>query len=378
VRIDRARPDKGKGEREMSKTKTRRVTSVSVLVVLTALSLLATPAVQAAGIERSHSFSTDRLTVRNLIGEIRVEGHGGSTFEVTVKIEGRDADESLIRMKATDRGLDLIFPADRGDFVYPRLGSSSSELNPNRTANLGELFYGEPSSNRIKVRGSGKGLELWADVTILVPSGGELEVAHGLGALLASSVDGNLDLSTRSGNVSVERIRGEVSVATGSGEVGLSQLDSNQVEVATGSGGITLEDSRSDEVELASGSGDITLSALQAGSIEIGTGSGDITAKEIDSEGVEMGTGSGDVTLDLWQMGRGEFEIGTGSGDIELTVSGGVSADVHAETNGGEIWVDLAAAEFTTQEKDEVRLTVGGGDARVELGTGSGNIRIRG
>jgi len=91
-----------------------------------------------------------------------------------------------------------------------------------------------------------------------------------------------------------------------------------------------------------------------------------------------MGTGSGDVTLDLLQMGRGEYEVGTGSGDIELTVAGGFSADIHAETSGGKIMVDLGAAEFSKQEEDEVRLTVGSGDARVELGTGSGDIRIRG
>ncbi len=120
------------------------------------------------------------------------------------------------------------------------------------------------------------------------------------------------------------------------------------------------------------------MSALEALSIEVGTGSGDITAKEVDAEEIEMGTGSGDVTLDLWQMARGKCEIGTGSGDIELTVAGGVSADVHAETSGGTIVVELPGAAYTKQDKDEVRLTVGSGDARVELGTGSGDIHIRG
>ena len=104
---------------------------------------------------------------------------------------------------------------------------------------------------------------------------------------------------------------------------------------ATGSGDIKVQNSRGEEFELASGSGEIFLSAVQADSIEVGTGSGDITAKEVDAVDVEMGTGSGDVTLDLWKMGGGEYEIGTGSGDIELTMAGGVSADVHAETSTG-------------------------------------------
>jgi hypothetical protein len=40
--------------------------------------------------------------------------------------------------------------------------------------------------------------------------------------------------------------------------------------------------------------------------------------------------------------------------------------------------VDLDAAEFSKRDVDEVRLTVGSGDARVELGSGNGDIHIRG
>ena len=341
------------------------------------LAVLAGSTLQAAQVEQNHSFSTDRLTVRNVIGEIHVEGHGGSTFEVVVRMGGRDAAEGSIRTKTADDQLDVVFPAGDGDFVYPRLGRSSSDFNLKNGGNMAELFYGD-GADRIKVRGSGKGLELWADMTIRVPTGGKLEVVHGVGELRAENVDGDLELATRSGNVTADRTHGELSVATGSGDVGMTEIDSESVEIATGSGSIKVRDSRGGEFELASGSGEIVLSALQARSIEVGTGSGNITAKEVDAEEVEMGTGSGDVTLDLFQVGRGEYEIGTGSGDIELTLPGGVSADVSAETSGGTVSVDLDAAEFSKRAKDEVQLTVGNGDARIELGTGSGDIRIRG
>jgi len=348
------------------------------ITLLTVLAVIGGSALQAAQIEQNHSFSTDRLTVRNVVGEIHIEGHGGSTFEVVVRVGGRDAAEGSIRTKATDDQLDVIFPAGEGDFVYPQLGRSNSEFSIKSNGNMAELFYGDGGVDRIEIRGSGKGLELWADVTVRVPTGGKLDIVHGVGELRAENVDGDLELATRSGNVTADRTHGELSVATGSGDVALTQIDSESVEIATGSGDIKVRDSRGDEIELASGSGEIFLSAVQARSIEVGTGSGDITAKEVDAEEVEMGTGSGDVTLDLFQMGSGEYEIGTGSGDIELTLPGGVSASVHAESSGGTVAVDLAAAEFSKQDKDEVHLTVGNGDARVELGTGSGDIRIRG
>lgn len=350
---------------------------LTVLAIASVLAITAGSALQAAEKEQNHSFSSDHLTIRNVIGEIRIEGHGGSTFEVVVRSGGRDSAEGSIRTKITDDQLDVVFPAGDGAFVYPRLGQSKSDFGL-ENGNMADLFYGADGIDRVKVRGSGKGLELWADVTVRVPSGGRLEIVHGVGELFAENVDGDLELATQAGNVTAERTHGELSVATGSGDVGLSKIDSESVEIATGSGDIKIQDSRGEELELASGSGEIFLSAVQADSIEVGTGSGNITAKEVDAVDVEMGTGSGDVTLDLWKMGGGEYEIGTGSGDIELTVAGGVSADVHAETSGGKIVVDLDAAEFSKRDVDEVRLTVGSGDARVELGSGNGDIHIRG
>jgi DUF4097 and DUF4098 domain-containing protein YvlB len=353
-------------------------TLLTALAIATVLTLPAGSVVQAAGTEQDHSFSADRLTVRNVIGEIRIEGHGGSTFEVVVRSGGRDSADGAIRTKISDDQLDVVFPAGKGDFVYPRLGRSKSDFSLKNSGDMADLFYGGNGIDRIKVRGSGTGLELWADVTVLVPPGGRLEIVHGVGEMFAENVDGDLEMATRAGDVTADRTHGELAVATGSGDVGLSQIDSEDIEIATGSGNIKIRNSRGEEVELASGSGEIFLSGVQANSIEVGTGSGDITAEEIDALEVEMGTGSGDVTLDLWKMGRGKYEIGTGSGDIELTVAGGVSAEVHAETSGGNIVVDLDAAEFSKRAEDEVRLTVGGGDARVELGTGNGDIRIRG
>ena len=78
----------------------------------------------------------------------------------------------------------------------------------------------------------------------------------------------------------------------------------------------------------------------------------------------------------LDHLGGGKCSIGTGSGDIALTMPVGAPADLHAETDGGEIRVALGDAEFQQQDPDEVRLTVGKGGARVRLGSGNGDITI--
>jgi len=51
--------------------------------------------------------------------------------------------------------------------------------------------------------------------------------------------------------------------------------------------------------------------------------------------------------------------------------------DVHAETGSGGIDLDLSGdLVMTRNDPDEVAFTVGGGNARVRIGTGSGGIRI--
>ena len=96
------------------------------------------------------------------------------------------------------------------------------------------------------------------------------------------------------------------------------------------------------------------------------------------TERASIASGSGSVHLQLARMGRGSYEIGTGSGRVVLTVPAGVSMDVHAETGSGGVDLDIDRDEIqlTKDRRDEVRFTMGGGDAKVRIGTGSGGIRI--
>jgi hypothetical protein len=361
----------------MSHSTVSRTIFLRTVAFLAVLALVAVPA--QAALEESRSFASDRLKVRNLIGEITVEGHRGSGFEVEVRVSGRDARDGLIQLQSGDDELNVQFPAGQTEYVYPKLGDrSKTEVKLSQGSFLSELIPDGAGMGRVKIRGSGQGLELWADVTVRVPLGGELEIEHGVGKVVAENVDGDLELATRSGGVSVERASGTLSVATGSGRVTLTRVNGESVKVATGSGNIMIEDCDGEEMKIATGSGGVNLESLRGHSIEIGTGSGEIRAERIDADTMNIGTGSGTVTLTLDRMGEGKFNVGTGSGDIVLTMPPGASADVHAETNSGEIEVDLGKqAQFSKQEKDEVRLTVGNGGASVDLGTGSGDIRIR-
>jgi DUF4097 and DUF4098 domain-containing protein YvlB len=353
---------------------TRRSILFGALAVFALTVLMTTPATVALG--ETKSFSTERLTVRNMIGEIRIEA-GGSAFEVIVDVQGKDAREGMIRIEAQEDEMDVVFPEGTSDFVYPKLEGNKVNFEAKNGGNwASKMIGGMVGSGKINVSRSGSGLEVWADVTIRVPSGLSLEVEHGVGKVVVDNADGDLQVSTRSGNVEVDGASGELSVATGSGDVRLARVSSVEAQVATGSGDVRADDFTGDELQVATGSGDVEVAMIRGQSVQVATGSGEIDAREVDSESVELATGSGDVTLLLDQMGGGEYSVGTGSGDIALTMPLGASADLHAETDGGEILVALGDAEFQQKDPDEVRLTVGKGGARVRLGSGNGDITI--
>ena len=172
-----------------------RILTLGVVCIAAAI-----PAV--AGFEQNFEINSDELVINNLIGKIEIEGHNGSGFEVTVEVDGDDGDRDTITVRENSGEISVVFPRGEKNFVYPKMGSGQTSFSQNRSGSwlsqvLGEIL----GSDKITVRGSGRGLEVWADVHVSVPSGGTLRVNHGVGTIEASSVDGELSLYNRSGKI---------------------------------------------------------------------------------------------------------------------------------------------------------------------------------
>ncbi|HXV75801.1 MAG TPA: DUF4097 family beta strand repeat-containing protein, partial [Candidatus Polarisedimenticolaceae bacterium] len=226
-----------------------------------ALGVLVSAGYADAASTLTHHFDSETLDLRHLIGEVRVEQHGGSGFEVEVQVAGRDARDGMIELRTEANRLDVLFPGGHSDFIYPALGrgsTSSIEIGHDK----GELFHGPGGAGRLRVRGQGDGLELWADVVVRVPSGGRLEVDHAIGAIRVEGVDAELELATDSGRIEVHDSSGEIAAATGSGEIELVRTDGKHVGLATGSGTIRIESSSGDTYEVGAGSGNVSISGL--------------------------------------------------------------------------------------------------------------------
>ena len=338
-------------------------------------SLLTLPA--WAAVEESRALDADRDIVRNLIGEIDVTGHGGSDFEIMVRVQGRDASPEELRVAVREgrsAELNVVFPESK-KFVYPRIsGTSNIHFHDEGGSWLSKLFG--VMGGGIKVSGGGSGKEVWADITIKVPRGKTIEVEHGVGRIEARGLEGRVDLSSRSGPIVIADVVGEVRGDTGSGHISVEDVQGD-VEADTGSGKVTVRRCNGDKLHVDTGSGRVEIDSVDVARLHVDTGSGGVKARSIGADNATIDTGSGSVYLQLDRMGTGNFDLDTGSGGIELVLPANASADIDADTGSGRIRIDLSGDySIRKDERDEAEVRVGGGAARVRLDAGSGGINI--
>lgn len=340
-----------------------------------ALALTSSPAL-AGALHEQFTVDAEELLLANLIGEIQVEPTGGNDFEIEIHWRGDDADEDLVKVERDGGRIALIFPLDESTrYVYPEMGrNSKTTFSPSggergvwgRLMDIGR-------GRKIQVAGRGRGLELWADVTIKVPAGKAAEIRHGVGAIRAEGIQGDLILDSINGPIIAKDITGNLLADTGSGKVTVSGINGN-LDIDTGSGSVDLIGCQGEEILVDTGSGSVDAEDIECVEFDVDTGSGGVRAFDLGADEVNIDTGSGSVEVEFVRLGDGTVEIDTGSGSIEISLPKDASARVDADTGNGSIYVDVEGDRF--REKDDVRFKIGDGDARIILDTGSGSIRI--
>lgn len=339
----------------------------------------------ALGATERRSVSAGRLVLSNLAGEIRAEKTSGPNFDVEVSILGRDAEASGIRVEVKEGDpahLIVRFPTDKEDrFVYPAMGKGSrTTIRQRDGSGDGEslvdwIFSG--GKGKVEIAGSGKGMQVWADVVVKVPVGAQLEILNGVGEITAAGVAGNLRLDNQSGSVHATDIAGAVIIDTGSGGVSAERVRGN-LSVDTGSGSVEIDRCDADEIVVDTGSGNVKVSAVTCKSLSVDTGSGEVRATELAAESASIDTGSGSVELILVRCGAGPYTVDTGSGGIDMKLPADASATIEADTGSGGIRANLPGVKILSKEHDSISATMGDGKASISLSTGSGTIRLIG
>ncbi len=198
-----------------------------------------------------------------------------------------------------------------------------------------------------------------SDLTVKVPAGSRLEVETVSADITAEQVAGVLDLETVSGSVRAGGKPTEVKVSSVSGEVEVSAVDG--------------------PVRAQSVSGRVTLLGARKG-VEVTSVSGPIKVVGADVESGELHTVSGTITFEGDVAGAGRLEVETVSGEVELSLPASVAAEFRVTSFSGSITNELGPAARRTHEHGpgwELEFSNGGGGARVEVKSMSGQVTLR-
>ena len=323
-----------------------------------------------AGAQERYTVGGSEVAIYNLAGEVEVVGGSGPDVVVEVMRGGSDGEQLTVEVGEV-RGretLRVVYPSDR--VVYEARGwRGNTELRVNDDGTFG----GGRGGDRVKVSGSGRGLEAHANLRITVPPGKDVAVYLAAGEITASDVSSDLRLDTHSGAVEARGIRGDLLVDTGSGSVVVEDVG-GAVSVDTGSGSVTINGVNGGDVRIDTGSGGVRGSDITAGSVSVDTGSGGVELLRVGSADVFVDTGSGSVEVEI-TTDIDRLEVDTGSGSVTVRMPADVGATVEVETGSGGIDVDLPL-RIRSVRRDYLRGEIGDGRGRIVIDTGSGSIRL--
>lgn len=326
-------------------------------------------AVVAVGAEaqETHRVGGRDVAVYNLAGRARVVAGSGADVVVRVTRGGADAERLEVEVGEIDgrSTLRVIYPDDR--IVYPGMGRGSR--NTTRVRADGTFGGGD----RVEIRGSGSGLEAWADLVVEVPAGREFALHLVVGEVEVEGVSGDVTIDTGSGSVDARDVNGSLVVDTGSGSATVRGVRGN-LRVDTGSGSVTVTDVSGDAIDIDTGSGGVRGGGLTSSSLRVDTGSGSIDLDEVTAPRVVLDTGSGSVDLVLLADVE-VLDVDTGSGSVTIRAPENLGAEVEIETGSGGIDLDFPV-QVRSMRRDEVHGTLGDGQGRIRIDTGSGGVRL--
>lgn len=182
---------------------------------------------------------------------------------------------------------------------------------------------------------------------------GRVKGRSGSGGVKVSGIGDEAELETGSGDIEADSIKGPARMHSGSGWIHANGI-AGAIVAVTGSGNIRLEQTAPGDVRVETGSGGAEVSGVRGG-FDARAGSGSITV-------------SGEPTS--------EWRLHSGSGTLTVRLTAQVGFDLEAHTSSGHIDTDIPITVQGTIGHGHMQGKVRGGGVRLDLETGSGNIRI--
>jgi hypothetical protein len=343
-----------------------------------AAALVALASAAAAEAQERYALGGEHVALYNLAGELEVVGTAGGQVTVDVSRSGRDGSALRIEVGPLNgiQTLRVLYPADR--IVYrPGRGPldrwrGNTQMNVRADGTWGGT--GTSRGDRVRISGTGSGMEAHANLRVGIPRGQRVDLYLGVGRITAENVDGRLRFQTGAGGVEARGIAGSASIRTGSGAVQVDGME-GALAVQTGSGSVRVAGVDGDSVSLRTGSGRVTGEDVYAGRLVVRTGSGGVRLTRSAARDVQLNTGSGGVRAELLDE-VDSLLVRTGSGGVELLLAPTLDAQVRIRTGSGRINMDFPVL-VTTHDRRALRGVIGEGRGSIDVNTGSGGVRIR-
>ncbi len=321
--------------------------------------------------------------VYDLVGEIQVQPGTSKDIVVEITRGGRNASELTIERGPVGdyETLRVVYPSD--DIVYPRMSRwSNSNFQIRDDGPFGDHWdrghhgnrgRGHSWGRRVTIRGSGSGLEAYADIKISVPEGADFALYIGVGKATISNVNGRVLVDAASAPVTAQGVKGSLSVDVGSGSVTVTAANAD-LSIDTGSGDVRVTGVRGQDLSIDTGSGEITATDLTVERVSAETGSGNLTLSGVRGANLHFETGSGNIDAEL-ATDVADLSVETGSGDVVLRVPENLGATVDIQTASGGIQAEMPL-EVQRWAKDHVTGRIGDGQGRLAVETGSGDVKL--
>ncbi len=200
----------------------------------------------------------------------------------------------------------------------------------------------EQAGSRIEVstrvlNTSARASDLQADYTITVPEETQLEIRTGSGSITVESVRGNLTFETLAANVNLKSVGGVITVTTADGAIVCTRCDGSSFSAKSVSGSVQLLQPVMDRITVHTTAGNILFDGdflrhgvyimrSDTGNTEVRFGSAssfDLTAKSEHGDVISQATlkpdAHGGKELKLPRVGKAIFgTVGTGNAKVEL------------------------------------------------------------
>ena len=317
-----------------------------------------------------------QVAIYNIAGRLRALPGTGNAVVVEIARGGADASKLKVETGAL-RGretLRIVYPSDR--IVYPEMryrSRTSLHVRPDGTFSDGGDWNEWRDRDRVDVRGSGDGLEAYADLTVRVPRGQKIELYLAVGRVEVQNVEGDLLVDVGAAEVDVSGTKGSLTLDTGSGRVAVRDV-TGDVELDSGSGGLSVDRVKGGILRIDSGSGGVEGNDIEVGELSAEVGSGGLRLYRVKAPAVTAETGSGGITLELLSDIQ-RLNVETGSGGATIRVPATLSAEIDAETGSGGFSTDFAV---TTRRvgRNHISGRIGDGKGRISIEAGSGSVRL--